>query len=286
MEKKRNVQRVPDKKRNRPKVRFNIWMLIIIFSLSFLGCFILYMIAANVDDDFFRDEFENKVIVLDNSDLTDESSTHDELLESDLSETDDNTTKIVNPIPESAAIDSSYLENCCLITDSTLLAMNQYTEFNDIIGNASLNAASVNETKVESNYGTVTVYEALKLKKPMNVYIILGSDIGTSSVDEMIASYTTFISKLKAAIPDTNIYIMQLPPVYADSESITNELINEYNRKLLSLADSYGVYCIDTNTSLKNNDGTISEEYWSEETVSYTEQLYKDICGYILTHTV
>ena len=57
MAKKSNVRRVSDKKKNKPKVRFNIGVLIIIFSISFAGCFGLYMAAANMDENFFDDEY-------------------------------------------------------------------------------------------------------------------------------------------------------------------------------------------------------------------------------------
>lgn len=139
---------------------------------------------------------------------------------------------------------------------------------------------------METNYGTVTVYETLQIKKPMNVYFMLGSDIGTVTVDEMISNYTTLVSNLHAYKPDMNIYVMQLPPVAADTTTVTNELINEYNTKLLNMANTVGVNCIDTNTALKSVEGTLSAEYWSADTGTFTDEAYKTIAGYILTHTV
>lgn len=283
MAKNSNVRRISDKKKNKPKIRFNIWVMIIIFALSFAGCFVLYMAAANMDENFFSDEF---------STVVEESSGSAGLNESEDSEAAETTESVQqsavvnNPVPVSAAADISYLENCCLVTDSTLIAMKDHTDFKDVIGNAALSAASVNSTKIESSYGTVTAYETLKIKKPMNVYIMLGSDIGVSSVDDMISSYMTFVSNLKASLPEMKIYIMQLPPVYADSETVTNAMIDEYNSRLLSLANSLGVYCIDTNLEMKTNEGSLKDEYWSEETGTLNESAYSFICGYILTHTV
>ena len=115
---------------------------------------------------------------------------------------------------------------------------------------------------------------------------MLGSDIGTVTVDEMISNYTTLVSNLHAYKPDMNIYVMQLPPVAADTTTVTNELINEYNTKLLNMANTVGVNCIDTNTALKSVEGTLSAEYWSADTGTFTDEAYKTIAGYILTHTV
>lgn len=284
MANKRSVQRISSKKRSRPKVRFNFGVLIIIFALSFAACFVLYMIAANINDDFFDDESEKIVVQEQTSSGNDEDSASDE--NAGDGSTSSKAPTAVNPIPQSAAADASYLDSSCLITDSTLLEMSGYTEMDDVTGNAQLNAVNCNESKVETPYGTVTVYEMLQLKKPVNAYFMLGSDIGTSTVDEMIASYTTLISNLHGYLPEMHIYVMQLPPVISDTETLTNAKINEYNSRLLEMANNLGVYCIDTNTALKSADGTLSEEYWNAEALTLNEAAYKAICGYILTHTV
>lgn len=283
MAKNNNVRRISDKKKNKPKIRFNICVMIIMFVLSFAGCFVLYMAAANMDENFFSDEFGT--VVEESSGATEPNPAEG----SEAAETTESVQKpaaVNNPVPVSAAVDISYLDECCLVTDSTLLAMKDHTDFKDVIGNAALSAASVNSTKIESSYGTVTAYETLKIKKPMNVYIMLGSDIGISSTDDMISAYMIFVSNLKASLPEMKIYIMQLPPAYADSETVTNAMIDEYNSRLLSLADSLGVYCIDTNLEMKKNEGSLKDEYWSEETGAMNESAYNFICGYILTHTV
>ncbi len=286
MEKKKNVRKITDKKKNRPKIRFNIWMLIIIFALSFAGCFILYMIAANLDEDFFKDDTSTSSQV-----STDEDGDSADTTEDATDGTTEEATQaapqaeIIYPVPKSETVDVSYLENCCMITDSTLLDMKKYTDFKDVIGGEQLGAASANTAKVESNYGNVTVYEALKLKKPMNVYLMLGNDLGTSSIDEMISSYRTLISNLRASLPNMKIYVMQLPPVYTDSETVTNALIDEYNSKLLEMAKSSGVYCLDTNTDFKANEGNLKADYVSEEDGTIKSAFYRDMCGFILTHT-
>ena len=67
MAKKKSITRISDKKRGRPKVRFSIWGLILIFMLSFIGCFVIYMVAANINKDFWSEEFD-KVVVEEHSD--------------------------------------------------------------------------------------------------------------------------------------------------------------------------------------------------------------------------
>lgn len=283
MPQNRQIQRNSGKNKSKPKLRFNFGMLLVIFILSFTGCFLLYMIAANTNDYFFEEEFNSNILTEESSVGESSDEVDDAPVES--SSVDTSSPSVTNPVPESAAVDASYLESCCMITDSTLLAIKNYTDFTDVLGNEQLNAVSVNSAKIESSYGTVTAYETMKLKKPMNIYIMLGSDLGVSSTDEMISNYTTYVNNLKTSLKDANIYIMQLPPVYADG-AVTNEMINDYNNRLLTMADNSSVYCIDTNTALKSMEGVLADEYWSVESGSLTEKAYKDICGYILTHTV
>ncbi|MDE6664792.1 MAG: hypothetical protein K2K14_01170 [Ruminococcus sp.] len=284
MNKNKNIRTVSNRKRKKPRVRFNFGVLIIIFVLSFSGCFALYMIAANMNENFFEDEF-NSIIVEENEEgETEETSGENK---DEVYDTEQPAVKspVTNPVPQSSAADyATYFDNCCLITDSTLLEIGEYTSFNDVIGDSALNAANCTSAKVESNYGTVTIYDTLKLKKPKNVYMMLGSDIGVSPTEDMIANYTALIENLTAVLPDMNIYIMQIPPVITDVAPVTNELINTYNEQLLSMANSKGVYCIDTSTVLKSIDGNLKEEYWSSEDKKFTEDMYKAVVEYILTH--
>ena len=283
MSKKRTVHRVSDSRKNRPFVKFNFWLMVIIFGLSFAVCFVLYMVAANLDDNFFdfeSSQSQDSEISADNSADTDISENI-----SDSAENDSSINSVVNPVPESERADDSYFDNAWILADATLLDIKFNTTIKNVIGSSQINAVNINETKLDSVYGNITAYQNLQIINPETLYIMLGSDIGTSSVDDMINSYSNFIADIKSSLPDTKIYIMQIPPVYTDSETLTNETVNDYNSRLIKLADSYSVYCIDTNTILKNNTGTLSDEYYSSETNTLTSQAYSAVYEYILTHT-
>ncbi len=285
MDKNKNIRTVSDRKRKKRRLKFNFGVLLIIFILSFSACFALYMLAANMNENFFEDEFNSIIVEEESEDEQEETTQADETEVSETAEEPVEKTPVTNPVPQSAAADyATYFDNCCLITDSTLLDIKEHTSFTDVIGDSLLNASNCTVAKVDSNYGTVTIYDTLKLKKPENVYIMLGSDIGVSATEDMIASYTTLIENLTAVLPDMNIYIMQIPPVITDSAPVTNELINSYNEQLLAMANSQNVHCIDTSTALKSVDGNLKEEYWSAEDKKFTADMYKAVVEYILTH--
>ncbi len=278
MEKNRTVQRKSSKKRKKPKIRFNFWVMFIIFVLSFAACFILYMLAANLNDDFFRDEFDGVI-----QKTTDVPQTTDSI----ISSTEPAGISITNPVPQSSAVDESYFDSACLITDAALIQMSEKGKFSatNVFGSAELSASNCTTTKIDSTFGNASVYDIIKDKKPSVLYIMLGSDLGISEVNSMISNYTALVNNLHSALPDMKIYVMQFPPVIYDTETLTNEMINEYNDKLLAMCNTIGVYCIDTNTALKAENSALSEEYWSYETLTLSAAGYEKICEYILTHT-
>lgn len=283
MSKKRTVHRVSDTKRSKPFIRFNFWVMVIIFGISFMICFVLYMIAVNLDNSLLN--FATESSSVSESDFIPDDNSHIDNSESvpDIS-TPDSSALIINPVPESERADDSYFDKAWILTDSSLLNIKFNTSIQNVLGNENINAVNINEGKVESVYGTITAYQNVQIINPEALYIMLGSDIGESSVDDMINSYDTFIANLTATLPHTKIYIMQLPPVYTDSETLSNEKINDYNSRLIQLADTHSVYCIDTNTILKNNTGTLEENYYSTDEDSLSSKAYSVIYEYILTH--
>ncbi|MBO5164512.1 MAG: hypothetical protein J6B75_08780 [Ruminococcus sp.] len=280
MEKNRTVQRGKGRKKGRPKVRFRLGTLMMIFILSFAACFVLYMSAANLNDNFLNDEFGISTAepVSEESEVTPDET-------SDAAEPNSGAEEAANPVPQSAKAENTYFDNCCLITDSTLAGMNKGFGKDCIFGGNSINTSNVMSEKLESSFGSLSAYDIVKNKKPQILYIMLGSELGTASADDMIAAYTNLVSSLSSALPDMKIYVMQYPPVIYDSDTLTNEIINDYNNKLLMMCDNLGIYCIDTNTALKSEDGKLQEEYWSYELLALSEQGYDKIIEYILTHT-
>ena len=126
MSKKGTVHHISSKKRSRPKVRFNFWVLVIIFVISFGACFGLYMLAANTHDDFLDDDEKSsstQEVGNDSEDKQDATSASD----TDTAAEETTQVNITNPVPQSDAVDESYFDNTCIITDSTLLDIASYT---------------------------------------------------------------------------------------------------------------------------------------------------------------
>lgn len=283
MEQNRSSQYRRNKKKGKPKMRFNFGMLIVIFLISFLICFVMYMFKAKVDETFLN-EFAsaNKETMSLSVNKNDESV---EML--DNAKSTDSVYQEFNPVPQSEALGDDYFNDCCLITDSTFSGIINYNRFNqsNIFFSAELNAINCMTTKIDSNFGNDNVYEIIKNKKPSILYIMLGSDILESSVDDMVSCYSNLVSNLHSVLPDMKIYVMQYPPTLYDSETLSNSKINDYNARLLIMCNNLGINCIDINTAMKSELGTLKENYWSYEELTYSDDCYLDIFDYILTHT-
>lgn len=286
MEKRRTIQHISTKKRGRPKFRFNFGVLIIIFLLAYGGCFALYMIWANMNGDIFEESGIETSVAESSVQTEAEPETEADFQASEPAPEPTMPSNSVNPVPQSQAVDASYFDNCVLATDATLLDMASNTGLKTVFGNAELNAAKCGEVQVNSSFGNLTLYETIQQKKPQNLYIMLGSDIGQSDTKVMIENYTKLVNNLHAYLPDMKIYVMQLPPVRTDSETVTNAKINDYNKQLLQMATTSDVYCIDTNTLLKSSEGTLDEKYWDADKSKLNSEAYNKISDFILTHTV
>lgn len=279
----RTVQRKKGRKKGGPKVKFSFGALFSIVIFSFAIIFALYMLSANFNENFLSEEFGISSEVPksgDESADTARSSGNDE-----GSDTVSDVNDMANPVPQSDKADITYLENCCLVTDKTLAGISGFNK-GSVFGGEMINTSNVMTEKIESSFGTLSVYDIMKQKKPQTLYIMLGSELDTVSADEMTESYTNFVNSLKSALPNMTIYVMQYPPVLYDSDTLTNEMVNDYNNKLLMMCNTIGVYCIDTNTALKSESGKLNEELWSYETLSLSQEGYDKVIDYILTHAV
>ena len=279
MDKNRNIHH--KKKKLRPKLRFKFGVIVMIFIFSLAVCFLIFMLKANTDDTFLNNEISSS---------DDEQSNNDS--ENDTNDATQASTAavsswITNPVPQSETADESYFSSCCLLTDGTLAGM-KGTGFSDdnVFGGDNINVGDIMTVKVESSFGTLSPYEIIKQKKPSTLYLMFGKELGTSSADTIITLYSNLISSIKSAVPDITIFVMQYPPIMYDSDILTNEMINDYNNKLLMMCDSLGIYCIDTNTALKSESGKLTESYWSYETLTLSQEGYNKLKEYILTHVV
>ena len=120
---------------------------------------------------------------------------------------------------------------------------------------------------------------------------MLGSNgIEWLSDKDMIGYYKEFTDSVKKALPDSKIYILSIPPVTSKRETasdnpIKNSDIDRYNSALLDMANENQMYYVDLNTSLKGNDGKLSDGDAADDGMHFKKATYQIMIDYILTHT-
>lgn len=262
-----------------PLIRFRFKVVFIIFIIVTAVCFFIYMTGANLGND----ETENNMFL--SSDVSKTESIADD--------SPDKVKEIINPVPLSEPLTETYFGKCAFVGDSITVGLSDYqiVPIKNVYAEIGMNIEKINTDTIQTQFGQTTVLEGLKQAKPENIYIMLGSNgIAWLSVSDMISYYSEFVDSVKQNLPDSNIYILSIPPVTAARESaeeepILNSDIDKYNSELLKMADEKKIYYVDINTALKGNDGKFPEENAAEDGMHFKKTTYSIMLDYILSHT-
>lgn len=229
-----------------------------------------------------------------NSDSQQEDSSSEEDTETSADDSSQTNSDVSNPVPESERKDDSYLNECVFVGDSISTGISGYgfVSEKNVFAQTSMRIDLINNTPLNTFYGNVLVTDAIKSANPAHVYIMLGSNgMGWIDNSKMISDYSTFIDSIKQSSPDSDIYIMSIPPVTAEREQkpsveegkILNSDINDYNSMLLDLANEKDVHYIDTHSSIMGSDGKLPSDE-STDGMHFIKDTYVKMIDYILTH--
>jgi len=201
-----------------------------------------------------------------------------------------------NPVPASAAKESSYLDSCAFVGDSIMEGLSAYGFLpeNQVFASVGLNPYQLNTNAIQTYYGSVTALSAVLYAKPENLYIMMGMNgVAWDINNDMTSEIGTFIDNVKTSLPSVNIYLMSVTPVSAEREAkasaadgkILNSQIDDFNSSLLSLANEKNIHYLDVNSYLKGSNGCLPSDV-SSDGIHISKAVYEDILNYILCHTV
>lgn len=283
-------------KKRKKRSGYRIGIVIFGSLLIFLGSFVMYMRDTTLED-YLGIETTPSVTeptVPDVTELVTEPTTV-QSQEPELPVTSEVTEPSSgNPVGESEAVDDSYFDDCIFVGDSITYGLGSYNKISakNVYASVGMNISKIDTTTVETEFGEMTVIEALKLKKPQYVYIMLGSNgIYWLSNDAMIKMYSSFIDEIKAELPQTEIIVLSIPPVTADREvasesPIKNSDIDSYNDELLKMANDKNVHFVDTHSCLVNSEGKLDTDMAAGDGYHFQADTYDIFLNYIKTHTV
>ncbi len=162
-------------------------------------------------------------------------------------ETEKSTTQAEASDKLSESYDSDYFANDLFIGDSIYTGISLYGFFskNKVFAKVGLNPSSARSQTIDG----YTAAQKAKSMKPKRIFIMLG----TNGIAFLSASYMTeqmqlLVGELQDASPDSQIYIVLIPPVtYAhDAEGQeTMKQITDYNSSLAKMCSENGISTLD-----------------------------------------
>lgn len=162
------------------------------------------------------------------------------------------TTRTADDIKASFFDDSAFAGNALAAT----IGMYGVTEGADFYSDVNLTLENVYETT--SAGSTTTIAEQFKSKRFDKIFLAFGeNELSTMTSGEFKTAYKKLIGKIEGYQPNARIYLIGIPPVTADvsssNDNINMEKIEEFNKRIISIAADKEIYYIDAVEALGDN---------------------------------
>lgn len=302
---KRKVRK--QNKHRGPVIRFKFSRLVLLWIFSLILCFGAYLYKINFHPDPKKTPATNSSSVAElppdsgnaEESVTDESSVvSDSLIDVPNGETSEEDTpsvpsgpKKTNPVPESAAPQTAeYLETCAFLGETNIynLGLAGLLKPYSVYASDRLSLLNYKKEYVMLNDSTIRILSAIN-SASCPIYLMFGTEtLASHPADESAEQFRILLDDCLAAAPESEIYVLSVPPVAASAEKgdkpLLNSTIDDYNSKLLEICNEKNVYFVDTNTALKDNNGKLDPHYAIEDGIHLTTEAGQILLNYILTH--
>jgi len=289
---KHNFKKINKEKHKR--FRFDI----VVFSciITFAACFVIYMKSGDLQILVGDDTNSSKQVITDNvsGDLNGNSPSQADVVNSvaNNAEAVEPLPAPINPVAESESVGMEYFDNCIFVGDSLTMGLASYNIIpaKNVIASIGMNITKIDTEVVKTPYGEFTAIETLTKADKNKIYIMLGSNgIAWLTSGKMIEMYSDFIDEIKTILPNSEIYILSIPPVSTEKETTTegpvlNSQIDIYNSDLLKMANDKKIYFVDINTALKNNQGKLDSDKSQKDGMHFKRDTYDIMLDYIMKH--
>ena len=196
-------------------------------------------------------------------------------------------------VPESADVGDGYFDDAVFIGDSLMMGLGAYgvVDKDKVLADIGLNLDTVlSKQCITTPTGMVTVLDAVNLKKPGKIYLMMGSNgIAWVTPDDLADKLELFLSQLMAQQPECELYLMSIPPVtqekFEKDSRYSNESIRQYNALLFQLAEKKGIHYLDINSAFQDSTGALNMEYAEADGMHFKKSGYDYLYQYLKTHT-
>lgn len=203
-------------------------------------------------------------------------------------------------VPETLPVDESYFTDAVFVGDSISQGMRNNIRLisssltpNQFVAEKNISILSVLGNQQVFDNKTKNVWEAIdsQVPNPGKIYLLLGTNgLPWYSNEEQIEMYGELLDEMKAKYPNAILYAVSLTPKRQvsdyDSKFDSNK-INDFNDRLLALAEEKeGVYYLDMQTALKDENGYLKKEYSTSEGLHPIAKGHEAMLDYYKNHVV
>lgn len=289
------------KQRRGPVMRFRLSQLILLWIMSLILCFGAYLFNRNFhpEKDVFLQKAEESSA--DVQEITESLPAEEEASQAaeesaaepapEESSEETPTTDKDNPVPESAPQSPDYLTKCAFLGEANIhnLGRNGLLQPYNVYASETLTLTNYLREYVMLDGTTIRIMSAIN-SADCPIYLMFGTEsLTTQGADETANQFDQLLNSAIATAPEAPIIVLSIPPVTAFAEvngehPIANSVIDDYNTRLLEIANKRDVYFVDVNTALKNNEGKLAPEMAEEDGIHLNAQGGQALLNYVLNH--
>lgn len=178
-----------------------------------------------------------------------------------------------------SAAQNKFLSGTVFVGDSICSGLDLYGVLPDdnVLASTSNSVHAIDSFQFTLRGASYDYITALKILDPQNVIFFMGMNDTYLSASSYCDSYAAIISKVRAALPEANLYIASITPVSASCTYTTNGVIDNMNAQVRSRAASIGCGFVDVSSVLKGGDNCLIPEYAAGDGIHISSAAYYKI---------
>ncbi len=199
-------------------------------------------------------------------------------------------------VPEFGKVDVSWFDDAAFLGDSLTVG---YTTYNINVGKALICAYEgaspndiVNRTTMSSEVrGDEIPLDVLSQAQPKKLYVLMGANTlaySTTNDEGFLNYYGRMLDELKAALPNTTIFVQSVLPVQAEvlgtMPGLTPERVSGINASLSTMAAEKGCLYLALSDALVDENGCLRSDYAQPDGLHLSGSGYSAWVDYLCTH--
>lgn len=184
--------------------------------------------------------------------------------------------------PEVTEDNAAFFDDAVFVGDSVTLMLYNHVMDHKCLGGAQFLVRgsysafhAVNNTMLVNFRGSsMRLPDAIAATGAKKVFFMLGTnDIGAYGIEKTIANWETMVTRIREQVPDIEIFIQSMTPVWTGGEkgSLNNTNTDLFNEELKKFADNFDCTYVDIASYMKDATGGMAAKYCSDEYVHLTE---------------